>query len=415
MEYEAAEAMRLAQDPNTDPATLYRLAQEYPEVLPALAENPAAYPDLLAWLGSLANPEVDRALARRRAADSKPPQRTSILPAPGAAPAVRPAPVTPAPVQRTSVLPAPVDRDWVNLAKTDHSPMPPPAHSRRPLAIVLGVVALAAVALGTWFAISLLGGGGEPGPSPTAAPTDSPPAATPSAPATTEQPPASPGPGEDPASFLRRATEQLRLISTTTICNNAPNDASHVVTLAQAARAVDAAATSAADQEVRAALAAIQTRCNTAYAVVVAETAVVNAAEFTSLTSRDWVSPTVPTPADALALKDFVSPSRNIACILTASGATCTITAFQFSPPPGCTAGAPVSLVVDADGARADCTVTVPASETVLEYRTSAAQGRFACASGETAMECWDSWSGARFTLARAATVTTGPIFGFSR
>src|SRR5659263_555101 len=62
------EALRLAADPATDWATMYEIAQTNPEVHAVLAGNPATYPDLLTWLGSLGNPVVDSALARRAAA-----------------------------------------------------------------------------------------------------------------------------------------------------------------------------------------------------------------------------------------------------------------------------------------------------------------------------------------------------------
>lgn len=54
-----------AVDPATPQVDLQHLAADHPEVRPLIAENPQAYPELLAWLGSLADPAVDAALIRR--------------------------------------------------------------------------------------------------------------------------------------------------------------------------------------------------------------------------------------------------------------------------------------------------------------------------------------------------------------
>ncbi|WP_062301739.1 hypothetical protein [Demequina subtropica] len=54
-----------AHDPATDAATLHRIAAEAPSLRAAVAAHPNAYPDLLQWLGSLGDPEVDAALAQR--------------------------------------------------------------------------------------------------------------------------------------------------------------------------------------------------------------------------------------------------------------------------------------------------------------------------------------------------------------
>ncbi|MDO5672903.1 MAG: hypothetical protein Q4G30_08655 [Actinomycetaceae bacterium] len=58
-----------AADPSTSGAELQQLAGYHPELRPAIALNPAAYPDLLNWLGALGDADVDAALASRRAAE----------------------------------------------------------------------------------------------------------------------------------------------------------------------------------------------------------------------------------------------------------------------------------------------------------------------------------------------------------
>ncbi|MEU7138559.1 hypothetical protein ABZ942_03825 [Nocardia sp. NPDC046473] len=59
------DAVRAA-DPQTSPMALYEIAQRWPKLRAQVAVNPAAYPDLLAWLGELGDPEVDKALASRK-------------------------------------------------------------------------------------------------------------------------------------------------------------------------------------------------------------------------------------------------------------------------------------------------------------------------------------------------------------
>ena len=54
-----------AEDPGTDPLRLQELATDYPLARPAVAANPAAGPELLAWLGALGDAGVDEVLARR--------------------------------------------------------------------------------------------------------------------------------------------------------------------------------------------------------------------------------------------------------------------------------------------------------------------------------------------------------------
>ena len=58
-----------AADPNTPLADLAALAHEHPAVRAAVAANPSTYPDLLAWLGGLGDPDVDAAIAARATAN----------------------------------------------------------------------------------------------------------------------------------------------------------------------------------------------------------------------------------------------------------------------------------------------------------------------------------------------------------
>lgn len=59
------ESVRIAGDPTTTAATLAELAASAPEARTQIARHPNAYPELLAWLSRLGDPEVDRALQER--------------------------------------------------------------------------------------------------------------------------------------------------------------------------------------------------------------------------------------------------------------------------------------------------------------------------------------------------------------
>lgn len=56
----------IAADPTTTLAELARLAQQHPELRVIIAENPAAYDQLIDWLDQQDDPLVRAAIARRR-------------------------------------------------------------------------------------------------------------------------------------------------------------------------------------------------------------------------------------------------------------------------------------------------------------------------------------------------------------
>ncbi|OKL46874.1 hypothetical protein BSR28_05460 [Boudabousia liubingyangii] len=56
----------LAADPNVDLTQLRDIAAAYPGLRPTIALNPATYPDLLQWLSSLNDPQVNQALMQRQ-------------------------------------------------------------------------------------------------------------------------------------------------------------------------------------------------------------------------------------------------------------------------------------------------------------------------------------------------------------
>ncbi|MCI1915347.1 MAG: hypothetical protein LKJ05_06475 [Bifidobacteriaceae bacterium] len=60
--FTAAQAL----DPATDPMTQHNIAEYAPELRVYLAQNPNIYPELLTWLGSLNDPQINAAIAQRR-------------------------------------------------------------------------------------------------------------------------------------------------------------------------------------------------------------------------------------------------------------------------------------------------------------------------------------------------------------
>ncbi|WP_258934938.1 hypothetical protein [Nesterenkonia pannonica] len=62
---DAAELEALASHPDTDWDVLHWIAENYPELRPAVAANPGTYQELIDALASLGDPEIDSAIAMR--------------------------------------------------------------------------------------------------------------------------------------------------------------------------------------------------------------------------------------------------------------------------------------------------------------------------------------------------------------
>ncbi len=417
MARDPAEARRLAADPATDWATMYEVAQTNPEVRALLAANPSTYPDLLEWLGSLGAPEVDAALARR-AAGAEP------VPAPAApeteefAPPTQPeAPPAYAPTAAAAAARVPLTVERVPLtpgrvplaeragppggigqpAAGDVPPLEPaaPAHRSR-TGLVGALVALAVVVL---IGVVWLAGRGDDAPT-TATGT---PTATPTSQATPT--PTTAGPD--------LATESQRLLAAmaASSCADPATDAGALLGFAQVAAPVWG---EEASQAARSAITALQARCNAGYAVAVADLAGGQSGEIAAaLGGRDWVVAVRPAPAGATDVTSFASPSGNIACVLGEDAVTCSIEEYSFDAPGTCSPGAPVTVVVDGAGARPDCGLgAVPGGAPALAYGSAAVHSHFACTSDQSGVACWDTWTGAGFTIARAGLQTTAPQLG---
>ncbi|WP_448058845.1 variant leucine-rich repeat-containing protein [Cellulomonas hominis] len=111
-------ALRAA-DPTTPGEVLADLAYERPDLRPVVAANPAAYPGLLTWLAALGDPQVEAALAWRRAQEAHP------------APAPAPEPWAAAPVAESwAPAPTPAPEPWGAAPVPAPQPAPSPWSSQ---------------------------------------------------------------------------------------------------------------------------------------------------------------------------------------------------------------------------------------------------------------------------------------------
>ena len=432
------EALRLAADPATDWATMYEIAQTNPEVHAVLAGNPATYPDLLIWLGSLGNPVVDSALARRAAAvgtttplepepepepESEPepelglelelelePAATATFPIaddsaetqliqPVLEPAIPPS-FAPTAAAAASGMPLVVERAHVPPDQLPPQGDGEPAARRFPWAI-LGAVAVLLIVLIVWLVNR---GGADDGAPTTAAPTTAATSEAPTEAATT------PGPTVD----IAAESQKLAAAMGGTQCADPATEAAALVAFGQA---VAPAWDDAANQTVRSAISTLQARCNAGYAVAASDQASGQSAEIAGvLGARDWVVATMPAPGGGADLTAFSSPSGNIACTIDDTSVVCSISTYSFEAPETCPdQNAPVTAVVDAAGAGPDCGLGAVAGGSKLGYGSAAVHSHFACTSEQSGMTCWDTWTGASFELARSRFRITEPVLGIAR
>lgn len=361
-----------AADPNTSHQELYQLAGDHPDLRPLIAENPNTYPDLLDWLGSLGDPQIDAALRRRgqatqamptlpqervRGADRDQPahdQPTEAFSAVGGLSyghdedhgaeqdgdgrhghQERPeeheeetayypaAPAYPAPAAAGHPASPAYQQPW--SASTEE-----PARRRRGgvgclLFGLLGFLLLAALGAAFFLLpLSLFGDDDEPqqedGAVEEEIPQDQP----------EEQPVEKPAPEEDEAT-----TEE--------------------------------------DEEPEEEVEDLER----------------------------------PAPDDAVELGSFSAPSDNIHCQMTEDEVTCTINEYFFDAPSGCSGD--VTLTVSREGqAQTDCGSSVGSQPASLNYGQTASNGDFACTSGEDGFECWSTRTGNGFFMAREDFSFTG-------
>ena len=357
-----------ASDPNTDLTKLHELANNYPGLRPYIATNPRTYPALLEWLGTLGDPAVDAALARRYG----PAQPLTTAPADGSTQILAPGQIgahspqsapqrqSLAETQRQQPVPEyaqqtqtiqqtqyqqPAQPEYAQQTQTVQQtqyqqPVQPeyaPVVQSAPEGVfgvgelaeeeagprptlwlwILGAVAIVAVvAVVVWFVLSNHGGGDDSAtedPAPTAAQSEAPKTDNPSKkPSPSASPPPSPTP-----------TQKI----------------------------------------------------------------------------------TAPAPANAVEMSAFTAPSGNITCTLGDDSVTCTIKEHNFTPTDAScrnSANSPVTWTVKKDGsATSSCGGSFSSSGAQLQYGSAAKNSSFACTSSEDGIECWSQVTGQGFKMSR--------------
>lgn len=357
-----------ASDPNTDLTKLHELANNYPGLRPYIATNPRTYPALLEWLGTLGDPAVDAALARRYG----PAQPLTTAPADGSTQILAPGQIgahspqsapqrqSLAETQRQQPVPEyaqqtqtiqqtqyqqPARPEYAQQTQTVQQPqyqqpVQPeyaPVVQSAPEGVfgvgelaeeeagprptlwlwILGAVAIVAVvAVVVWFVLSNHGGGDDSAtedPAPTAAQSEAPKTDNPSK---KPSPSASPTPSPTP-------TQKI----------------------------------------------------------------------------------TAPAPANAVEMSAFTAPSGNITCTLGEDSVTCTIKEHNFTPTDAScrnSANSPVTWTVKKDGsATSSCGGSFSSSGAQLQYGSAAKNSSFACTSSEDGIECWSQVTGQGFKMSR--------------
>lgn len=328
-----------AADPNTSHSELYQLANDHPELRPQIAENPNTYPDLVAWLGSLGDPQIDAALRRRG-------QATQAMP-------------TLPQDQATEAFSAVGEPDYGDT----QYPADQDAEQEQDAAYYPAAPVY---------------------PSPAAA-------GYPDAPAY-QQPQPWPGYAEEPPArrrggagcvllallgflLLSGLTAAFFLLPLTLFGND--DEPQDEVIEEEAPEEAPAEEPSPTPEDTEA-----------------------PAQEEEDEPEEDEEDFERPAPDDALDVESFSAPSDNIHCEMTEDEVTCTINEYSFDAPSGCSEA--VTLTVSQDGdAQTDCGTTISSQAVSLNYGQTTSNGDFACTSGEDGFECWSTRSGNGFFMAR--------------
>jgi len=120
------------------------------------------------------------------------------------------------------------------------------------------------------------------------------------------------------------------------------------------------------------------------------------------------VTPSGAVTREIVATYDFVTPSKNIGCFVSAESARCDIAEKSWKAPPkpgNCNLAWGGGVSVDADGKAAIVCAgdTVLGGSQTLPYGESVRVGDFVCTSAQTGVRCVDEPSGHGFTLSRQA------------
>ena len=118
-----------------------------------------------------------------------------------------------------------------------------------------------------------------------------------------------------------------------------------------------------------------------------------------------------PAPADAVEMSSFTAPSGNITCTLGTDSVSCTIKDHSFVPQDascGNSSSTPVTWTVGKDGAASgSCGSSFAGSGASLNYGSAAKNSTFACTSSEDGIECWSQISGQGFKMSREDSKST--------
>ena len=156
-----------ASSPSTPAAELARIAAARPDLHPALATNPATYPDLVDWLRTSPDPAVQAALAQRTATQPEPTQTTPAQ----AEASTRTADATANPSTSTAPAPAAKTKRRAGLthstasadsgADAGSTAPPAPRTRRRPRMGIIAAILVAVLVLvgGAAIAVKKLHGG----------------------------------------------------------------------------------------------------------------------------------------------------------------------------------------------------------------------------------------------------------------
>lgn len=442
----------IAADPRTDWDTLHWIAENHPSLRPAVAENPATYPELLEALATLGDPEIDAALARREttaasAEPAEPPASDPAHPAPAAAWAHTPAEAAPIGhdqpgVEDTgeidavsaedsraapSVAAAAAEGPWFangsfDGAPTGYSTMAPPVRSpaARPaayprrqskaprfvLAVLLPVLVLVAL---TALALSMLDGGSPEDSTAAEAPAQaqsSEEAEGESEDESAEEPEPSPTPEPPTPEELRAEVAALPGESS---CESPAEDGEVLAALASATTQDGSWVEPEDGTLVQETLTGLQESCGSSHAAALfldlresEETASALRGTAEDMGSA-WIQAAA--PAQGLALTSFVSPDGNVLCEL-GDTLRCRVLQHSFAAPDGCTEGVTYSIAVDR-AAEPDCENPVPQQgQQVLGYGQTASNEFFACTSFQSQMSCWNQLTGEGINLSASRNWT---------
>jgi hypothetical protein len=132
-----------------------------------------------------------------------------------------------------------------------------------------------------------------------------------------------------------------------------------------------------------------------------------------SATTADSTAPAATTPSATIVTVTgdtsfFITPSKNIGCAVTTSGARCDIGDRSWttpSKPASCHLDYGNGLVVSASGAAVSCAgdTLLYVSTSVLPYGQGVRNGQMQCVSQSTGVRCEDLATGHGFTLAKEA------------